>query len=224
VNFVGHAHVALALRPAPAFVLGAMLPDFASMCRARIRIEDAPENEPIAAGVALHHATDDAFHSAPEFIALCVATSESLERAGLSWGAARAAAHVGTELLLDGLLLDDAPTRDALSAATECLGSAAVAAAIRVDGRGAAHWPELVVRVRTRGTPTFYRSPTLVADRLVSILADRPRLAIEEGHREVLRRAMLHLAPDVERDAAALIAAARGGDPARARLTSVPSR
>lgn len=206
MNFVGHAHVAIVRTDAPpAFVLGAMLPDFASMGGARLLPIDHAE---LAAGVALHHRTDDAFHAAPEFVRLCREWGAELERRGLPWGASRAVAHVGTELLLDGFLLGDGPTRaaylDAVAALEEPLLSA-----IRVRGPGAARWPSLLARVRAHGAPDFYGDPTSVADRLVLILASRPRLAIPETHHASLRDAMHALRRDVEPVAAALARAGR---------------
>ena len=47
------------------FVLGAMLPDFASMLRTRPpRDLDAG----VQAGLSFHHQTDDAFHGSPRFL------------------------------------------------------------------------------------------------------------------------------------------------------------
>lgn len=204
MNFVGHAHVALAVRDEPAFVLGAMLPDFASMCGARLV---APTHDGIAAGVALHHRTDEAFHACAEFVRLCAATSASLEARGIAWGAARAVAHVGIELLLDGLLLDDAATRDGYLRAVAALADPALS--IEVSGRGAARWPAVRERAIVHGLPDAYRDPREVADRLIRILAPRPRLAVDPGQRPVLEEAMWSLRRDVERSAGELVAAGR---------------
>lgn len=216
MNFVGHAHVAIALDDAPAFVLGAMLPDFASMCGARLApldrasLEDERSAAHVAleAGIALHHRTDEVFHAAPDFVRLCTEWSAELEARGLPWGASRAVAHVGTELLLDGFLLDDVATRRAYLRAIDALEEPLVSA-IRVRGPGASRWPTLAQRVREHGPPDFYRDPALVADRLVLILASRPRLALDEIHRPILRDAMRALRRDVERAASALASAAR---------------
>lgn len=194
MNFVGHAHVALDHGEAPAFVLGAMLPDFASMSRARLVMPDEPA---LAAGVALHHRTDEAFHAAAPFVGLCTKWGAELERRGLTWGASRAVAHVGSEMLLDGLLLDDERTRRAYLAAIAGLAEPGLRAAMRVEGAGAARWPDVLERVRTHGAPDFYRDPVVVADRLIQILAGRPRLAVDEGQRETLRTAMRALREDV---------------------------
>jgi hypothetical protein len=206
LNFVGHAHVAIARHDvSPALVLGAMLPDFASMGGARLLPLDHPV---LAAGVALHHRTDDLFHAAPEFVRLCSTWGPALEARGLSWGASRAVAHVGTELLLDGLLLDDDATRAAYLEAVAALEEPLVSA-IPVRGPGAARWPALLARVRVHGAPDFYRDPVSVADRLIRILASRPRLTIDEAHRATLCDAMRALRRDVEPVASALALAGR---------------
>ncbi|AKF07995.1 ACP phosphodiesterase [Sandaracinus amylolyticus] len=206
MNFVGHAHVALDHGDAPAFVLGSMLPDFASMSRARL---ETPSHHELAAGVALHHRTDDAFHSAPAFVRICATWGAELEQRGIGWGAARAVAHVGTEMLLDGLLLDHDATRRAYLDAVATLHDAQIVAALRVSGPGAERWPGVLERVRGHGTPDFYREPEVVADRLIQILAARPRLAIDTAHRETLRAAMHALRGDVEGAAAELVGTTR---------------
>src|SRR5690349_22770486 len=99
VNFFGHAVMAALENDAPAFVLGAMLPDLSSMAGARIeRVHD----ETVAAGVAHHHRIDHAFHACAPFVRLCSSALETLEARGVSRAAARAVGHVGSELLLDG--------------------------------------------------------------------------------------------------------------------------
>ena len=212
MNFIGHAHVALDHGDAPAFVLGTMLPDFASMSRARL---ETPAHSEIAAGVALHHRTDDAFHSAPAFVRLCSTWGAELEQRGLTWGAARAVAHVGTEMLLDGLLLDHDATRRAYVDAITTLHDPAIVAAMRVSGAGAERWSSVLARLRAHGPPDFYREPEVVADRLILILAGRPRLAVDEARRDTLRAAMHALRGDVEDAADELVHTTRAALVAR---------
>ena len=76
MNFFGHALLAQRHKEAsgeldalgavrPEFVLGAMLPDFASMLRTR-----PPEAtlDSVRAGLTFHHRTDDAFHGCRSFL------------------------------------------------------------------------------------------------------------------------------------------------------------
>ena len=104
MNFVGHAMAACWEQDDPRFVLGAMLPDLAPMCGARM---DAVIDAVIAAGVACHHRVDAAFHQCEAFASLCGQARGRLHAAGLARGPVLAAAHVGVELLLDGCWLDD---------------------------------------------------------------------------------------------------------------------
>jgi hypothetical protein len=173
VNFFGHALVASRQGSDPRWVLGAMMPDFASMCRARLEGSDDPV---VSAGIAFHHRTDDAFHGAPTFLALYTEGIDALERRGVARGAARAVAHVGTELLLDGLLLDDAPAQAAYLDAVAL--PAAASPGLRFRGDGGARFAKLYDRLRDHGLPEDYRSPERVAHQLERILAPRPRLAL----------------------------------------------
>lgn len=173
MNFVGHAAVAGWIDADPRWILGSMLPDLASMARARLKGAD----DPVAhAGIAFHHRTDDVFHGAPTFLALQTRGAEALEARGVGRGPARAVAHVGPELLIDGLLLDREEVRerylDAVGRPPEPLG-------LRFAGDGAERFARLHARVRSHGTPDDYRSAAKVGERLVQILARRPRLALD---------------------------------------------
>ena len=78
MNFFGHATVAAwAPGATPPFVLGAMLPDFAAISGAR---SARPRHAEARRGVALHLATDEVFHAAPDFVALTALVRERLER------------------------------------------------------------------------------------------------------------------------------------------------
>jgi acyl carrier protein phosphodiesterase len=176
MNFLGHAAVARWVDADPRWVLGAMIPDFASMSRARVSGADCPT---VAAGIAYHHATDDAFHGAPTFLDLYVRGTATLEAAGVERGPARAVAHVGTELVLDGLLLDD----DALASAYLLAVHELPRVALQFRGDGEPRFARLRDRLLGHGLPHDYRDPERVALRLEQILAHRPRLALASEHR-----------------------------------------
>ncbi len=216
MNFFGHATVAEWLSADPRWVLGAMLPDFASMCRARLR---GAGDAVVAAGIALHHATDDAFHNAPTFLSLYVSGTEALEAAGLGRGPARAVAHVGTELLLDGLLLDSATARSAYLEAV-ALESEPLGLAFKADG--AERFGALHARLRDHGLPEDYRSPERVALRLEQILARRPRLALAPGDRGPVTQHLGETRERLEELAPALMGEVRDALESRdrARLTA----
>jgi hypothetical protein len=153
VNFFGHAVIAHEHRRVAAFALGAMLPDFASMCQGRLA--GATDDE-VAAGIDFHHRIDAAFHRLPGFAALCRDAEARLRRAGAARGPARGAAHAGTELLLDGAWLDDpgAVTYiEALDAARpDQLGERLSWA----NADGAERFEALRARLAARGLPSGY--------------------------------------------------------------------
>jgi hypothetical protein len=181
VNFVGHSFIAARTSGDPVFALGAMLPDFASMIGARLGKHDHAE---LAAGIADHHRTDDAFHGAPTFVRLCRDEALGLEAIGLGWGASRAVAHVATELVLDGLLLEDGRVERGYLDAIETIDW--VLPAMRFEKDGITRFRELHARLARYGPPHGYRDPMFVRDRMVQILARRPRLALAEGDAERL--------------------------------------
>lgn len=180
MNFFGHIHMAALASHDTALAFGAMLPDFAGMVRARIQHVHNPS---VAAGVSLHHATDDAFHGSGPFVALCVEAVEDLTAAGLEQGHARAVAHIATEMLLDASLVSEPASGDlylgAMERSAEYLGEVAVHA--HHDALKA-----LVARVATYGLPIGYRDDEFVRDRVVGALASRPRLRLESAEAEAV--------------------------------------
>jgi len=202
LNYFAHARLASRFDPGPAFVLGAMLPDFAGMLGARIqRIDD----EPLRRGEAHHHAQDRAFHRAPGFRDLVVEGTGWLRRHGVSRGPARGAAHVGVELLLDGALLGDATADDAYLAALADA-PALDAAILWSSGEAAQHWPLLRLRLRDAGLPHALRDPGRVALRVARALARRPLLRLAPHECDTLERWLREAQPDVVRLAPALLA------------------
>lgn len=165
--------VALWHRDDPGFVLGSMLPDLGSMAGARLR-EAGPAA--IASGVELHHCTDAAFHRSAGFLELCAEARDAMRADGIERGVAMAAAHVGIELLLDGVWLDDPRVDDAY------LRAIAHAETLPDDAlrwRQPEHGPRfrgLCERLRAWGSPVGYRDPDEVGRRLARILSRRPRL------------------------------------------------
>ena len=218
VNFFGHATVAVRICPDPRFVLGSMLPDLLSMAGIRLTAVDDAE---VARGIALHHETDRVFHDLPSFRAACGSALLALEPDGVARGAARAVGHVGSELLLDGLLSGNRAARQCYAAALR------VGVSERIEQRFAfreggepAHLREVLLRLQHAPLPEGYVDPEFVCDRLQVILSRRPRLALQPGDRaKVLRwldRARDHLEQDCDLILAALPGAERESGPAAA--------
>jgi hypothetical protein len=208
LNFVGHAHFARRLDRAPRFVLGAMLPDLASMAGIRLgRQEEAL----LASGVKDHHLVDDVFHAAPTFCRLQAEAASELGERGLGWGSARAVAHVAPELFLDGLLLEEDATLDLYREAIEEGGRADTLAAIRFHAEGHTRFASLHRRLTSYGPPHGYRDPAFVGDVLVRILRERPRLALRPEDVPVLDDLLPRLQRRVLDAAPALLAEVAAG-------------
>jgi hypothetical protein len=175
VNFFGHAAVARWYSESPTVALGAMLPDFAAMIRARPPVVREPL---LQRGVALHHATDHAFHETSVFRELTAWAHADLAERGLARGPARAVAHVGVEILIDGVLAhDDAARRSYLAALT--LGRTLDAASVSWrDGASSLAFAELVAALCARGISRSHHTPEVLALRVARALAPRPRLAL----------------------------------------------
>jgi hypothetical protein len=175
MNFFAHAVVGLWHSEDRRFVLGAMLPDLSAMLGLRLGGSLDPV---LDAGIQCHHTTDAAFHGSPHFVRLCARSVEVLTARGVGRGTARAAAHVGVELLLDGMLSHDA---QAHAAYQEALATGVDHGLI--DGLG---WPAEqrdrmlagLARLRLAPVPVGYREPEFVTERLEYVLSRRPRLAM----------------------------------------------
>lgn len=196
MNFFAHASVALWRSQDPRFLLGAMLPDLTAMLGQRLVGSSDPVLDD---GIQFHHATDAAFHAAEQFVSMCSKGVQSMTAAGMRRGSARAIAHVGIELLLDGRMSSDRSARAAYGQAlrhavderlsdtlslpklhdSSGRGSSAedsAARGLRLDENARMH--RGLERLLSAPIPEGYRDPTFVVGRLEAILARRPRLAL----------------------------------------------
>ncbi len=184
MNFFGHLTVASWYSEEPALLLGAMLPDFAALLGA-----PAPSSSegPLARGIALHHDTDRAFHSAPSFVMLNHEACRELTQAGLPRGAARAVAHIGVEILLDGVLAEVegrvSMYRAALAQAHHLaphLSWPAQAKHSTAGGDLSVRLPALCSWLSARDIQQESQDPNIITLRLERALAERPRLRIPQ--------------------------------------------
>ena len=202
MNVLGHTHVADRLRPDDAaHALGAVLPDLATIAGVRLRTPLRPPLQPaIADGVACHHAADATFHSLATFRTGVAALRRDLLAAGLPTGPARAVAHVGYELLLDGTLVGT-PTEHAYRRAL--VGAAEATDAISPVHR--ARWRAFVDRITANARHALrYDDVGWVADRMVAILATRPRLRLDTASVPVVTRVLDRHADAIHDGAAAV--------------------
>jgi hypothetical protein len=190
MNFFGHALIAQrdeATRGpirAP-FVLGAMLPDFASMLRTRPPLVTL---DALSAGLSFHHRTDDAFHGSQSFLEFSRQASSTLSERGVPRGTARAVAHVGVELLLDAAFAGAVGANEAYLSALTSAASETVRNRIHWQASDAnERFRHLCHNLHERGPVLQNPASDLVAARLQNILADRPRLAMDERGLFVVR-------------------------------------
>jgi hypothetical protein len=194
VNYFGHAAVASwragATDELAGLALGAMLPDFAGMCGARVA---GAADAAIARGIELHHDTDAVFHHAPAVLALFRDAEARLAAGGCRRGPMRAAAHVGVELLLDGTLLDEPAHRAAYTAA---LAHDTTTLTWR-DPADPARFAALFARIRGYGLPDDLRRPASAAERIFRALSGRRLLEPSSAERVVIAAVLADLAPRV---------------------------
>ena len=177
MNYFGHAVAAGWRSQAPRFAVGAMLPDWASMCGVRLGAGDGE----LAAGIAFHHATDRAFHQLDGFRTLERWTAGALAAQGVARGPSLGAAHVAVELALDGVLVARESAAGALYLAA--IGDAPGCASVHGDD---ARMAVLLEHLARQGVPHGYADPHEVARRTARTLARRPRLALDPAAQATL--------------------------------------
>jgi acyl carrier protein phosphodiesterase len=190
VNFFGHAAVASWSTSSPGALLGAMLPDLATMCGGRIQSTD---DAAVAAGIAHHHKTDAAFHQLPVVLALMRELDDALSQRQCARGPRRAVAHIGVELLLDGVLTAEPPYRTAYLD-----GIAHEPALVWRAPDEPARFALVLERLRTRGVPEDLRRPDAITSRLSRILAPRPLLAPSPDDLRAIHAALVAFQPRIE--------------------------
>lgn len=201
VNFFGHAAVASWQHRAPAVLLGAMLPDFATMSGARI----AHATGDLAVGIEHHHATDATFHRLPIVTGLMRELDERLLAGGCARGPRRAVAHIGVELLLDGILVTDPTYRDAYTTAL-----AHDPDVTWRDPDDAPRFARLHARLRAHGVPDDLRDPASITTRLARMLAHRPLLAPSPTDLRAIASALTAFQPRLTAAASSILHALRG--------------
>lgn len=192
MNFVAHLLVALEARPVSAdseYAFGTVLPDLASM--ARMKIDRGGLSPEALAGVRMHHRTDEAFHGDPWFVELLSSGGRELMSASVPRGGARACAHLGVELLLDGVLLEDEDTAGLTDEMFVALPMQKIGS--DEDGR----WPAFLSRAAEYGRPVWYDDPAEIARFLHRIVASRRRLAFDEVHVPAVEDWLRHIRPAV---------------------------
>lgn len=203
MNFLGHARAATWHDRDPRFVLGAMLPDLATMAGVR---RPVARDEVIAAGVAFHHRTDAAFHASPTFERLTHDGVRALRGAGIARGPALAASHIAIELLLDASLAEDAVLVADYAAALR-------SELVLGDETQTVALSRVCARLHDAGAPRWYGEIDEMVPRLERILSRHPRLALTASDRGPLRAWVVDVQPQVAEGSERML------DELRARLS-----
>jgi len=203
MNIGGHIAVAMRLAPGePRVWLGAALPDLGAMGRFRLMGDTVDPD--VTAGIALHHATDDAFHRHPTFTETMARLRTDLGTDGIGRGPARAVAHVGPELMIDGCLLEDRALGNAIEAAFAEIDRLGPALGTLVES-ASDDWLRHLSKVSSWGLPTDYADPNAVAYRLHRILSRRPRLQLDAVHIDAIGQRLAAEQPMLNQAVPALI-------------------
>ena len=201
VNFFGHAAVASWSSSNAGVALGSMIPDFSTMSGARVAHTGDAD---VAIGIELHHATDAAFHTLPVVTGLMRELGELLDRGGCARGPRRAVAHIGVELLLDGVLVDEPAYRESYTR-----GLAHDASITWRDPGDDERFAALLARLRAYGVPDDLRRPEAITHRLSRILSHRPLLAPSPADLRTIAAALVEYQPRVETASATVMRALR---------------
>jgi acyl carrier protein phosphodiesterase len=177
-----------------------MLPDLARPNGLRLRDLERDADDMIRAGIAHHHRVDQAFHRHPAFLSALELWRQRFEDAlSLRRGVARALAHVGLELLLDGWIV----TRDReLHPAY----SEALIEGQTIFAEGLPALERACARLLASELPEAYSEPAVAAERVTRILATRPRLALPEASHSALEEQFRELQGHLAQFAAELVA------------------
>jgi len=182
LNLIGHIAVARRIGSHPhdadVVALGSVVPDLAAWGRFRLTGRHA-QGTALGHGISIHHQTDTEFHSHRWFVDIQTQIRSALESAGVGRGPARACAHVGTEMLIDGTLHQDPQIAEATSAALGVIGSAPRGLTQIVAPDTVTDWERHLGSVVWYGIPVDYHDPHAVAARLGRILNRRPRLRLD---------------------------------------------
>ena len=209
MNFFGHAVVATWRSTRPAFVLGAMLPDFATMLGTR---PPNVEGDDLTSGVSFHHETDRVFHDAPTFRRLQLEARRTLREMGLPRPSALAVGHIGVEILLDATLAEDDRAVAAYLAALAGARDEDVARRIAwSDDPLRESFAALSSALHDRGVTPATRSVERAAFRVTRALESRPRLRLTAGGSAIVRDWAALAERSVAEAAGALVAELRHG-------------
>jgi hypothetical protein len=204
VNFVAHIAIGLEVSGNDAdseLLVGTALPDFAAMARLRL----VPVDGIVGTGIRLHHLTDGVFHRHEWFLDLERDMHTALVADGMPRGGALACSHVGVELVLDGALLHEPWTADAVADVYAAIGDPTDEVVAAVEPARREQWRRHLSGVALHLDPFAYCDPSVVAERLHRITSSRPRLAFDDEHIGTLARHLARVQPEIAAAAGTVI-------------------
>ena len=152
-----------------------------------------------------HYRTDEVFHRSAGFVELARSAFEWLVVRGVERGRARAVAHVGVELLLDGYLARDVRVHRAYLGALESGAPGELGRHLSWGSPGGhLGFEDLRARLLSRGVTADEPTPEVTSQRLRRALAGRPRLALDDPTELVTRDWVIVARPLVAARAAPL--------------------
>lgn len=199
MNLGSHIAVAAVNSQDPAFWLGSALPDLAAM--GRFRLLGSTVEPAVAEGISFHHATDQAFHGHPWFVGMQRRLHNTLTADGLARGPARAIAHVGPELLLDGAI----PHKHLLNQSLATIEHLAPVLHSLVEPKHSSAWAEHLNLLQSRQPPEDNDDPEAVAARLNRMLSHRSRLAFPAAQINLVALRLAAAKPDIDQMGPSLV-------------------
>jgi len=195
VNLVGHVAVTLGddPEPSPEFLVGCMLPDLATIARVRLT---RPTGE-VGRGVEYHHECDAVFHELPWFLQHTVRLRDELLEGGVDRGPARASAHAGLEMLLDGALVDDEYVQSRVRGALDTLDDQAELLAELAAEHDRERWVAAVRRIARALDTNGYADPASITMRLQRMTAGRRRIELRADHTAAVAAVLERAQPQV---------------------------
>jgi hypothetical protein len=195
MNFFGHAVVASFRSTDPAFVLGAMLPDFATMIGERV---PKVAHDGLESGVAFHHETDRVFHDSSVFRELERSARQELRALGVSRPSALAIGHIGVEILIDARLTIDEVAIASYLASLEAGRPDDLGAQIKwATDEAIGHYGTLSSVLRDRGVTRGPVDPSTVTFRVARALSSRPRLRLDPSAEPLVAQWVAVSAPKI---------------------------
>ncbi|NNF55696.1 MAG: hypothetical protein HKN03_14775 [Acidimicrobiales bacterium] len=205
MNLGAHVTVAAALGADPWVHLGSALPDIATI--GGFRMLPGSGSGKVGDGIALHHATDEAFHSHAWFLERQKNVFDHLTDQGVRRGAARASAHVGVELLLDGELFGGNRSEARAGAVNAALLLAGTDPGLGqlVPTEMRPDWLLHLGQLHRWRPPTYFADPAAVAVQMKRILERRPRLAMTQDEVPKVEKALAAVQPSIVETAEAFL-------------------